>query len=389
MSLQVCLPPTGLARFLQRARQAALAALLAPCIAGPASGQQASEPAAVRDTSQSIRFFISGHSLSDNPLAEYLSAVSASGGYRTSWNQQINIGAPIVGRTRGDYNNPVWWLGYKSGKNNGRHDMDVVAELKANPYDFLIIVEGHHTVKTLRWNDTVRYLRHFHERLVDGNPKATTYFYEPWEGIKDMSNPRPWVALEREATKIWGCVPTRINRSLEHEGRSDRVKSLPIAAGLADLVDRVTTQEVKGISGPNIAATMKRLFSDDVHITRFGYYYVALLNYIGITGRKPDGVWKPDFMSPEVAATLQEIAWSFYEKRKAEYRPLTLPQCIKFMTDSFCDAWNKQVPNQWAPPINDCKDFFGRQTATLDRFDVQNPFVFDAATEGKYWFPPP
>jgi hypothetical protein len=374
-----------------RARCLAFATLaLSVSFAAPSVAQQTKSAAnVVRDTSEPIRFLISGHSLTDNPLAEYLAAISSSAGYRTAWNQQIIIGSSVQARTRGWLPDREPWHGYRLGKNNGRDDMDVIAELKTHPYDALIVAEGHHTVSSIRWGDTVQYLRHFHERLVDGNPAGTTYFYEPWESIKDLSDPSSWVALERDATKVWGCVPTRINRSLEHEGRTDRLTSLPIGAGLAELVARATTQDVRGISGPTVTATVKRLFSDDVHVTRLGYYYVALLNYIGITGRKPDGVWKPEFISSDVAATLRDIAWTFYEKRKAEYRPLTLPQCIKFMTDTFCDAWNKQVPNKWAPPINDCKDYFGRQTSALDRFDVQNPFVFDATTDAKFWFAPP
>ena len=85
---------------------------------------------------------------------------------------------------------------------------------------------------SLIWNDTVRYLRHFHDRLIDGNPEATTYLYHSWISLDDKDDPARWIAYEREAYWAWQCVATRINQSLAAEGRTDRVLPLPAAASL-------------------------------------------------------------------------------------------------------------------------------------------------------------
>lgn len=273
--------------------------------------------------------------------------------------------------------------------------MDVVAELRRGhepvKYYTLIVAEAHHTAMVLRWNDTVRYLRHFHELLIQGNPRGTTYLYEPWEGIRDLSNPGPWMALEREATKAWGCVVNRINHSLRHEGRKDSVKSLPIASGLVHLVEKVTSEKVEGISGSTTEETLRRIFSDDVHLVGLGRYYAALLSYTGISGRSPLGSWRPDFVTERLATTLQEIAWSFYQERNRTYRSLSLQECVRHMADTFCDAWNSFTPGgKWgAIRVNDCVPYFSREDASLGRFEAQNPFVFDAAVDKQYWFPPP
>ena len=50
------------------------------------------------------------------------------------------------------------------------------------------------------WHDTVRYLRHFHERFIAANPRGTTWFYESWLYVSDKDDPRRWIAFEREAS---------------------------------------------------------------------------------------------------------------------------------------------------------------------------------------------
>jgi hypothetical protein len=347
-----------------------------------------------RETGQQIRFFVSGHSLTDNPLPEFVAAIARSRGYRVSWNQQVGIGSPIRARTLGNPNKSPPWNGYKSGKNNGGYNLDVVAELRErrgfDGYNILIVAEAHRTVSQLRWNDTVRYLRHFHELLIEGNPEGTTYLYEPWEGIAKLSDLVQWINLEREATKAWGCATTRINLSLEHEGRTDRVKSLPIGAGVVELIERATSLHVTSISAGSTDATVKQLMSDGVHLSRLGIYYAALLSYTGITGRSPIGAWRPDFVTEGQAAALQDIAWSFYEKRNNTYRALSLQECVKYMSETFCNLWDRYIAVLVSDSkVRDCELFFQRQSIAAPQYDAPNPFFFDPAVDAKYWFPPP
>lgn len=377
------------------ARTTAASALIG-LLGSPVMAQQAQNKSfQVRESGKPIRFMISGHSLTDNPLPEYITAIATSQGFSTTWNQQNIIGSPIRCRTAGcgPGTGIGIWAGYRQGKNNNdRRNLDIVAELRekreANAYNTLIIAEGHRTIASILYNETVRFLRHFHELLIEGNPDGVTYLYEPWEEIKDLGNPQPWIALERDATKVWGCVTTRINASLAHENRKDRIKSLPIAAGLAELIERATSENIKALSGATTEQTVERFLSDKVHLTRTGIYYVALLNYVGMTGRPPQASWRPDFLSAEQAIALQEIAWSFYKKRNSTYRALALPECRRFMVNRFCDMWDSYVHGQHK--ILGCKPYFDREsTATNRHFPDQNPFVFDATTDAGYWFPPP
>ena len=337
-----------------------------------------------------LNFFLSSHSETDDPFGGYLAAVLKSKDYQTNWNQQIIVGSPIGWRIFADKDRSMF-AGYRQGKNrDGATGLDVVEELRQpDRYDVLLLAEGHNTVAVLRWHETQRMLRNFHDRLVAGNPKGTTYLIEPWESFKDKSDPKPWMALERDASKIWGCVVERVNLGLAHERREDRVASLPLAAALVDLVDRAVLGTVPGLSRDSQAATMDALFIDDVHPTKLGLYYVALATFVGTTGQSAVGAWHPNTMSPEEAEALQKIVDEFFEQRKTSYEQPDLAACRRLMADSFCEQWNAYVPNEWVGPSHDCVQYFDRESYVTELFDTANPLYFDPAKEDGYWLPDP
>jgi hypothetical protein len=337
-----------------------------------------------------LNFFLSSHSETDDPFGDYLAAVLKSKGYLANWNQQIIIGSPIEWRIFADKDRSTF-AGYRQGKNrDGATGLDVVKELgQPDRYDVLLIAEGHNTVAVLRWHETERTVRSFHDRLVAGNPKGTTYLIEPWESFKEKSKPEPWMALERDATKIWGCVVERVNLGLAHEGREDRVASLPIAAALVHLVDRAALGTVPGLTRGSQDATMDALFKDDVHPTHLGLYYVALATFVGTTGQSAVGAWHPPAVSLEEAEALQKIVDEFFEQRKTSYEQPDLAGCRRLMADSFCERWNAYVPNKWVGPSHDCVQFFDRESYVTELFDKANPLYFDPAKEEGYWLPAP
>jgi len=157
------------------------------------------------------RVFISGHSLTDQPLPSDLAAIAASLGHPLQWNRQYMVGSSIRARVRGAKAPPgeTGWSGYHQGSNRDSENMDVLAELRqprtvtGGPYDVLLITEEHGLLGTMVWNDTVRYLRHYHDRFIDANPAGRTLFYESWLGLDDKNDPRRWIAYERAASPIW------------------------------------------------------------------------------------------------------------------------------------------------------------------------------------------
>jgi hypothetical protein len=333
------------------------------------------------------RILFSGHSLTDNPLPEYVESIAQSLSTQVSWNQQNIPGSPIRHRTRGGDTSVATFPGYSLGKNRTGSGMNIVNELRqpqtidGHRYDTLILTERHDLIDTLTWEDTVRYTRHFHERLVAGNAQSSTYLYHSWLEVPDKSNPSNWIAFERTVATAWQCVAARINHSLASENRRDRVVYLPAGLALTALVEQATQGTgVAGVTGSNVRETVGRIFSDDVHLTRMGVYYMALVNYASVYRRSPMGAWAPSGVSPTQASSLQAVAWQSVANHYKTFVSPDLHQCRTAMRESVCSAfWTFKNRTD---KIAGCSSFFSGTTQN-------NPFYYNATTDGAYWFPAP
>jgi hypothetical protein len=342
------------------------------------------------------RVFFSGHSLTDLPMPQYFGEVARSLGTPVTWDRQYMVGSAIKYRARGR-GAETGWAGYSMGLNREGEGLNVIEELRLHPYDALVITEQHGVLDSLVWHDTVRYLRHYHERFIAGNPRGRTVFYEPWLGIPGKSDdPRRWIAYERAASPVWQCIVTRVNTSLEAEGRGDRIESLPAGVALVELVERATQGDgVDGVTAPTARATLDRIFHDQVHLAPMGHYYIALVTYAGVFGRSPAGAWAPDGVSAAQAASLQRVAWEALQRWRAENRALTLAQCRDYINGPFQDLYFDHMRDDyWAglpgsSLVNTLKRI--KHTART-RWKLKNdadPFAFDAATDPQHWLPAP
>jgi hypothetical protein len=330
---------------------------------------------------------ISGHSLTDDPLGSYMASIAQSLGTSMVWNQQIALGSPIRVRTRGENVGDGSFPGYSSGKNRGGGSgLNIAAEL-ANPqtiggerYDTLVLAERHDLANVLMWEDTVRYARHFHERLIAGNARASTYLYHAWLDITNKNDPSAWINYERAAAPAWQCVSARVNQSLAGVGRSDRMAYLPAGLALANLVEQATRGGVAGVSGGSVRETMDRLFSDNVHLTSTGTYYMALVTYASVYRRSPLGAWAPSGVSAEQARSLQQVAWQSVANHYNSASTPSMSQCQATMREQYCSAFAGY------------KGGSGMLNGCISRFSAQsqdNPFYYNAGSDAGYWFPAP
>jgi hypothetical protein len=350
-----------------------------------------------------MRLFISGHSLMEQPIPDQLEAIAKSLGTPLEWNRQSIGGSSILTRSRGNNPRNATWSGYQNGFNRSGQGLNIVSELR-NPktvskghYDALLITEQHGLLDSLTWNDTVRYLRHYHDLLIDGSPQAKTYFYEPWLGLNDKGTPYRWIAYERAASPIWQCIATRINMSLKIEGRSDRIFSLPAGAALAELIDRATRPGgLSGITLGNVHKTVTSLIKDDVHLTELGSYYVALVSYSITYGRSTYGAWRPASVSITQANALQQTASDFVTRYSAVNTPLTLEECKKELRTSFIGMyWSYVRDVEWPSERNVISAYIRWVRYVLKwhwRIRVNsthNPFHFDPKSDHTFWLPKP
>lgn len=286
------------------------------------------------------RIFISGHSLLADPIPADLAAIASSKGRELKWKQQYIEGSSIKRRSFGDGAAGQEWSGYKKGLGRSGKQNDILEEWHRpenhpdKPYDALLITEQHSILISLVWNETPRYLRDFHDRFIARNANGVTFFYEPWLSIDNKNDPRGWISYERAADPVWRCVVERTNVAIAADGRRDRIKFIPAALALAELVERaIQPRGLAEISRENVRATLDSLVVDDVHLTRLGKYYIALVTFAFMFGESPQGAWHPSDVTPEQAATLQDVAGTFAAQKQPA--GMTLDDCRSYVRRSF------------------------------------------------------
>ena len=332
-----------------------------------ASGSMASEKEPT-----SAQVFYTGHSLMDNPLPEYIELITRSLGKQIDWEQQIVIGSPMRVRTWGD----GAWAGYSDGKNRNGDGMDVAAELRkpkhlaaGTRYDTLVATEGHTILGAVVWENSVGYLRSFHDRLLEGNPDARTLYYHVWLDV-DKDDPKPWMKHERNASLPFQCIARKVQLTLEKEGRPARLSVLPGGTALVDLVEHALKGEVPGIFGTT-RQKLDKIFRDKVHLTDVGNYFMAAVQYASIYHASPVGAKAPPMVRPETAKVLQEIAWKHVQEFEAknDLSALTMEECREGIVKNACETyWTLQrQPGEAA----NCRKFFADVSS-----ENKNPFVW-------------
>ncbi|MDP3231384.1 MAG: hypothetical protein Q8N26_01315 [Myxococcales bacterium] len=334
-----------------------------------------------------------GHSLTDNPLPDDVVAIAVSLGLSGQYQQQNIVGSPLRSRTVGHGNDPFQpaqfpWTGYSSGKNRSGMGMNLVTELRvpssitATQYTALVVAENHNSLDMLRWESTVKHLRHYYELFHEGSPQGRGYFYGTWLGVTNKANPASWVALERAQLTLWESITARLNDSLRASGRTDLLRTLPANGALAELVERSTSPAgLAGVTQANTTATLNGIFSDDVHLTRLGVYYMACVVFASVYGRSPVGASVPSGVSAAAGASLQSLAWSYVS---AYYAANVLgPQPTTAARLTIGDTF----PTTYFTYRNNPGQIAGYRTL-LTTTNLTNPLWWAAGTnEAGFWFP--
>lgn len=329
-----------------------------------ASGTGVGQQGMVRDAA---RIFISGHSLVDQPFPDHLASIGESAGTPVAWGRQYQYGSPVKVRAA-----------------------QVTSAMLAG-HDALLITEQSGLLGSMVWNDTVRELRYYHDQFIKANPSGSTYLHTSWLDLSSRDDPARWIAHQRREHVLWECVATRINASLELEGRPDRLVALPAALALAELLEQATSsQGVAGVTRNSVRATVDLLFSDTIHTTPVGSYFVALVSYAAILGRSPEGA-PPPSIPAETAHGLQRFAWKFVSDHYRDRKPLDVGSCLQFAREFNTPYWEYFRSTYFSGSYNAVWAWV-RGTrlrlmgaTMLSRQDNRNPLHFNPATDGGYW----
>jgi hypothetical protein len=315
----------------------------------PARLALASMPAsAPPKAATTLRAFYSGHSLSDGVPAE-VQAIAQSRGQSLEYEFQSIPGSLIRQRTKGEDPAAADWPGFRAGKNREGSGLDVEATLRRRPahgpnpeaYDALVVTERHDLPYAIYHEHTIEYLRVLQDRLIEGNAAAQDYLYHSWLEI-DLDAPEKFVAYERAALPLWECVASAVNRGLEADGRRDRVRVLPGATALADLVEQLARGPLPGASAATARERIQPLFSDRVHLTPLGRYFIGAVHYAVLFGQSPEGSPAPAGVSPELARELTRVAWqhvSAYGPRADAAAQRGAAVCTDYATQVMCPAF--------------------------------------------------
>jgi hypothetical protein len=174
------------------------------------------------------------------------------------------------------------------------------AYIAANHTDHLILTENN----TVAPNWTVEPIQLWRDQGLIGNPAIKTWWYQVWPNIPDDTDWEAWVA---EMQDTWAPLyPAQLQALTTEIGGSNYVRMIPGGEALAALAVAVDDGDIDGLSDP------LDLFSDAVHLSAIGGYFMALVHWATIHGQSPVG--KPyDYVTgvtAGMAADLQAFAWS-------------------------------------------------------------------------------
>ncbi len=301
--------------------------------------------AAATAQDQATRLLISGHSLTDRPMPDMVAAIAEHAGRPFDWEMQHLGGSTIRQRLTGS--------GDAAGVDRDGIPIDLPAVLSRAPaYDVFVVTEWHRVLDGLVAQDTLRHLRDFHALASSSNPKSKTYFYASWANLSDLGMPSDWIDYERRASPVWRCI---VQRASPAPGRS--IGFIPASLALAELVAYLTNgKDVAGFEGLKPSNVVAVLFSDKVHLTDLGVYFVALVTYGSILDADIFDAWMPPALDQARAATLRTFAIDFFRQWRAMDNLMYEENCstvsagfivqyTAYMKDAYAEA---EVGRFWA-----------------------------------------
>ena len=351
----------------------AVASALALLLAIDARPQDGGSPTDQRDSAQ---IFFTGHSLIDNPLPDWVELIAKSKGNKIAWEQQNIPGAPLRLRTWGGENDKPW-AGYGYGKNRDGEGLNVADELRharhiktGRPYDTLVIAENHGVLGNVIWENAIGYLRHIHDRLMEGNPQGRTLYVHTWLAVDENKLPI-WLEHEKNVSVAWQCVAEKVRLTLRSENRPANLSVVPGGTALIELVDQALQGKIPGIQG-NTKEVLGQIFRDDVHLTDAGIYFMAAVHYAAIYHQSPEGAKAPATVSPALVADLQRIAWESVQdflKREQRHSP-SMEECRQVIVEKVCHTyWTlAREPDE----VGRCRSYFAETRPQADG----NPFIW-------------
>ncbi len=271
-------------------RQSFEALYVAPCLAVP----------------NPQKVFHLGHSLVGPDMPEMLMQLAGEG---HSYSSQIGWGTPL--RAHWEPEEPINGFEVHNLPDSSQDAREAIA-LEA--YDSLVLTEMVEIRAAVRYFDSAKYLHKWIELGRRSNPAMRIFLYETWHTLDDKEG---WLnRIDRDLDRYWEKSVLRC--ALAYEDQPKPVYIIPAGQVMARFV-----REVESRGGVGKIVDRRDLFSDEVHLTDYGTYLVALTHFAVLYQKSPLGLPftlnKADGKSanspgPEAARLMQEVVWDVVTK---------------------------------------------------------------------------
>lgn len=260
--------------------------------------------------------FYVGHSLVNHTMPYMVQTLAVNAGKQTHYGRQIMNGSPL----HLNYTNASSAEGtpYTTAFPNGNYNTLVVTEA--------VPLQNH-----LTWSDTYGNANNFYKYAKNNNNGVPIkfYIYETWHctnsGIPNSNPDLPngcWYDKSAHSTILWhprllSDFPlwSGIVTHVRNQNPSDnQIWMVPAGQAFYNLTTQINNGNVPGIT------SFRNLYSDDIHLTNAGNYFVACVMYATIYGKSPVGLTSninneygvPISNMPTAAQALvmQQVAWN-------------------------------------------------------------------------------
>ncbi len=194
--------------------------------------------------------------------------------------------------------------------NNG---VDAWLELPSGAYDRLVLTESVPLTSAYTWNKPALHVRRFTELALPVQPGLKVYLYGTWPHLTNTPN-HPWTkptwSEEIDGDRVLlENIATQVEAELALE---QPIVIVPAGQALRLLRDAWAAGNVPEL------ARFHDLFSDDIHLSPLGHYYIGLVFYCSLTGNDPrgltgtiPGIWGGTYVNvpANLRTRLQDLAW--------------------------------------------------------------------------------
>lgn len=253
------------------------------------------------------RPFYLGHSLVNQNIPAFVHGLALDAGKTTAYDYQLINGAPLSWQ----FNNSAGAQGtpYTTAFPQGNHDVFVLTEA--------VPLQNH-----LTWNNTYGFAADFLEYAIQNNNAIPVryYMYETWHCTNTGIHP-PGCEWDNGDSLLWHPrlisdwpLWTGIVDHVRNEFPGQEVWMIPAGQAWHALVNEIENGNLPGIT------SFQQLFTDDIHLTNAGNYFVACVMFACIYRENPVGLttaivdaWGgvyPNMPSPAQAAIMQQVAWT-------------------------------------------------------------------------------